>query len=390
LGKGLVVSLDVEGPIINPKFDFSWLIVEKLAKGGKIKDFNDRVKAFDEYDDNRWLRERKVGGHSTGTTPIISSLFAIAHGTNNEAFHTLAKDNLTFSPGATQLLSWLKNTKGIEPYFVSSAHPAAILPVAYQLEISSSHVFCNGCQLTQKEAETFDKKRREKPDDNSQTMMNEIRERFPYEKYLNSKVLRQFLDEYLEICVKINSLYAESQINEKALQAAEKEQLRILGEARKEDSSLAKDLKYLLFSEDGVMGAHKKKQALVVIEKREKVKKEKLVFIGDSIVDADPIAYAGHGISVNCTNKDALLSSRINLATPSLESLIPLLEFVISGKPMSSDSKEDLEKEISKRISSGAQVSLASKLFTADDIKTDMNAVMQANRLWKDYIKRLP
>jgi hypothetical protein len=56
---------------------------------------------------------------------------------------------------------------------------------------------------------------------------------------------------------------------------------------------------------------------------------------------------------------------------------------------MSSDSKEDLEKEIGKRISSGAQVSLVSKLFTADDIKADINAVMQANRLWKDYVKRL-
>jgi len=389
LGQRFVVSFDVEGPIINPKFDFAWLIVENLAKESKIKDLNNRVKAFDEYDDNRWLHERKVKGHSTGTTPIISSLLAIARGASNELFLRLAKEHLTLTPGATQLLTWLRNSKGIESYFISSAHPAAILPVAYQLGISSSHVFCNGRQLTQKEAENFDKKRREKPEDNSQTMLNEVQERFPYERYSNSKILRQFLDSYLELCTKANELYAQSEINERSLQSIKREQLGLLTEIKKEDSSLAKDLRYLLYSEDGVMGAHGKTHALMLIEKREKVKKGSLIYVGDSIVDADPLAYAGHGISVNCTNKEALLSSRINVATPSLESLVPLIEFIASGKLMSSESKEDLEKEISKRISSGAQVALASKLFTAEEVKTDINAVTQANRLWRDYIKRL-
>jgi len=389
LAKGFVVVFDVEGPIINPKFDFAWLMIENLAKESRIRDLNDRVKAFDEYDDNRWLHERRAKGHSTGTTPVISSLLAIAHGATNELFLTLARKQLTLTPGATQLLTWLKNANGIEPYFVSSAHPAAVLPVAYQLGISSSHVFCNGRQLTMKEAEKFDKKRREKPNDNNQIMLNEIQERFPYERYSNSKILRQFLDDYLEICIEMNKLYAQSETNESALQSKKREQLELLGRIKKEDSNLAKDLRYLLYSEDGVMGAHRKKQALIIIEKREKVKKESIIYVGDSIVDADPLAYAGHGISVNCTNKEALLSSRINVATPSLESLIPLIEFIASNKPMSSESKEDLEKEISKRISSGAQVALASKLFTANEVMIDINAVTQANRLWKDYVKRL-
>nr|MDO8135152.1 hypothetical protein [Candidatus Njordarchaeum guaymaensis] len=389
MGKGFVVSFDVEGPIINPKFDFAWLTIENLAKESKIKDLNDRVKAFDEYDDNRWLHERKVKGHSTGTTPIISSLLAISRGASNELLLTLAREHLRLTPGATQLITWLKNTKGIEPYFVSSAHPAAILSFAYQLGVSSSHVFCNGRQLTQKEAENFDKKRREKPEDNNQTMLNEVQERFPYERYSDSKILRQFLESYLDLCTKINGLLAQSEINERALDSAKREQLGLLGGVKKEDSSLAKDLRYLLYSEDGVMGAHKKTHALMLIEKREKVKKASLIYVGDSIVDADPLAYAGHGISVNCTNKEALLSSRINVATPSLESLVPLIEFIASGKPMSSESKEDLEREIGKRISSGAQVALASKLFTAEEVKADINAVTQANRLWRDYVKRL-
>jgi hypothetical protein len=193
----------------------------------------------------------------------------------------------------------------------------------------------------------------------------------------------------MEICEHINELYAQNPISETALQTTKKEQVSLLAEVRKTDSGLAKDLEYLLYSEDGVMGAHRKKQALILIEKREKVRKEHLIYIGDGMVDADPLAYAGYGISVNCTNKDALFSSRLNVATPNLESLIPIVNFIASGKRMSPESKNDLEKEISKRIPSRAQATPASILFTVNEIKADINAVTQANRLCKDYIKKL-
>jgi hydroxymethylpyrimidine pyrophosphatase-like HAD family hydrolase len=287
------------------------------------------------------------------------------------------------------LLRWLKNTKRIEPYFISGAHPALVVPAAYKLGISSCHVFCNGHQLTEKEAEIFDKKRREKPDENHQTILNEVRERFPYEKYANSQTLRQFLDRYLEICIKINDLYIQNQISESRLQSMKKEQLGLLREVRKIDSDLAKDLKYLLYTEDGVMGAHRKKQALALIEKREKAKKECLIYIGDGMVDADPLAYAGNGISVNCTNKDALLSSRLNVATPNLEALIPVIDLIVTDKHTLPESKDYLEKEINKRISSITNTAPESVLFTADEIKADINAVTQANKLCKDYIKKL-
>lgn len=387
--KRFVVSTDVEGPIINPKFDFAWTMTENLVKENNIIDLIDRVKAFDEYDDNRWLYERKAEGHSTGTTPLISSLLTIAYGGDNKLLLKLAREHSTFTPGATQLLAWLKETKRIEPYLISGAHPAAVVPVAYKLGISSSHVFCDGYQLTQREAEDFDKIRRAKPDENDQTMLSEIKARFPYEKYLNSQNLCRFLDRYMELCSKINELYAQDPISERALQSMKREQLSLLGEVRKTHSSLAKDLRYLLYSEDGVMGAHRKKHALTLIEEREKVEKECLIYIGDGMVDADPIAYAGYGISVNCTNKDALFSSRLNVATPDLESLIPLIDFIASDKRMSPESKKDLEKEMRKRVASGAQVAPACILFTADEIKVDINAVTQANRLCKDYIKKL-
>jgi predicted HAD superfamily phosphohydrolase len=389
LEKRFVVSTDVEGPIINPKFDFAWTMTENLVKENNIIDLIDRVKAFDEYDDNRWLYERKAEGHSTGTTPLISSLLTIAYGGDNKLLLKLAREHSTFTPGATQLLAWLKETKRIEPYFISGAHPAAVVPVAYKLGISSSHVFCDGYQLTQREAEDFDERRREKRDENNQTVLSEIRARFPYEKYLNSQNLRRFLDRYMELCNKINGLYVQTPVSERTLRSMKREQLSLLGDVRKMDSSLAKDLRYLLYSEDGVMGAHRKKQALTLIEEREKVRKEYLIYIGDGMVDADPLAYAGYGISVNCTNKDALTSSRLNVATPNLESLIPLIDFITSGRIMLPESKKDLEKEINKSISSGAQSAPASMLFTANEIKADINGVTQANRLCKDYIKKL-
>jgi predicted HAD superfamily phosphohydrolase len=389
LNKKFVVAFDVEGPIVDPSFDFAWLVLENLVKVNDLKTLSEKVKVFDEYDDNRWLRERGMEGHSTGTTPIVSSLLAVAYGAKNEDFLNLAKQHLKLTPGASRLLGWLKDEKRIQPYFISSAHPAAVLPVAYKLGIPSSHVFCSGYQLAQAKAESYDKQRTEKLDSDDQTMQKEIKERFPYEKYSNSESLQNFLNRFLDLCVEMNKSYASGRTDEEAVRNSREKQLRLLEEARKEISTLADDLRYLLYSEDGVMGAHRKKRALMSIEKLEKAKKENLIYSGDSIVDADAIAYAGYGISINCTNRQALISSKINVATTTLESLIPIIEHISSGADLTIELRDTIQERINEAISPGNQTTPPTRIFTRNEIDNKIEAVMQANRLCKEYMKKI-
>jgi len=389
LAKRCVVCLDVEGPIINPAFDFAWLTIEHLGNGDRLKILSDRVKVFDEYDDYRWKHERDVEGHSTGTTPVIASLFAIAQGLKNDSLLSLASNYLKFTPGAPQLIKWLIEEKGIEPYFISSAHPAAIIPVAYKLGIPSSHVFCNGYQLTKIMAERYDTERMQKTLSTEGVLKREIHDRFPYEKHSGSKILNEFLDNYLDVCIKMGKLYAAGNASEHAFQTMKSRQQELLALVGSKEELLAEDLWYLLYSEFGVMGAHRKKVSLMSIEKRENVKKDDLVYIGDSIVDADPLTHAGHGISINCTNREALLSSRINTATPSMMSLTHVIEFAISNKPLTNESKETLQKELNKDLPYEEKATPQVRVFTSKEIRENLDLVTRVNRTCKDYVKKL-
>jgi predicted HAD superfamily phosphohydrolase len=385
--KKFVVAFDVEGPVINPRFDFAWLALNEFVKGNDKEKLYQKVKIFDEYDDERWLHERETGGHSTGTTPIICSLLSIAFGAKNNVLLDLARKNIDFTPGAKQLVRWLKDKKKIQPYLISSAHPAAILPVAYELGIASSHVFCNGYQLAQGKAETFDKKRQTNHANSEQILLEEIHERFPYEVYSDSQTLLKFLVKYLDLCIKIHEHYAIGRVDEKALESLGTEQERLIGEVEGENTELAEDLWYLLYSEFGVMGAHRKMLTLREIQRREKVGRENLIYAGDSIVDADAFAYSGHGVSINCTNKEALLSSQINVATPSVISLSHVIELLSSGKTLTAKSKYMLQQEISADISKDEKIPPA-EVFLENEIHGDLDPVIQANRLCKDYIKK--
>jgi predicted HAD superfamily phosphohydrolase len=381
------MAFDVEGPIINPSFDFAWLTLEELVKKSDKKELYDKVRIFDEYDDNRWLHERGIMGHSTGATPVISSLLLIASGARNEVQLDLARKHLEFTPGAIRLVRWLKDEKQVQPYLVSAAHPAAILPVAYKLEIASSHVFCNGYQLTEKKTQSFDGKRQTKRINADQILLEEIHERFPYDDYSGSETLLKFLDNYLDVCGEMNKFYTATKVDEHALGFLKEKQEQLLGEVESKDEKLAEDLWYLLYSEVGLMGAHRKKLALMEIERRENVQKDSLIYTGDGMVDADPLAYAGHGVSVNCTNREALLSSKINIATPTIASLVHLIEFVTSGKTLTIESKDVLQREMNVEPSTEETVP-RTKVFTQKEIHKNIDVVTQANRQCKDYVKK--
>jgi predicted HAD superfamily phosphohydrolase len=386
--KRFVVASDVEGPIINPRFDFAWLTLDELVKKNGKQEMLRKVKIFDEYDDERWRRERETEGHSTGATPIISSLLSIVSGaTNNDLLH-LAREHMDFTPGAKKLVTWLEDKMKIHPYLISGAHPAAILPAAYELGIASSHVFCGGYQLTQKKAESFDKKRQAKPNDIEKTLREEIHERFPYDVHSRSKTLAKFLDKYLDVCIKMQDLYMADSIDDKTLGLLKMQQERLLEEAGGEDADLAEDLWYLLYSEFGLMGAHRKKLALMEIKRRENVGRESLIYTGDGLVDADPLAYSGHGISINCTRKEPLLSSEINVATPTALTLSHVIELLSSGKELTVESRNILQREMNADMPKEKEAPPV-KVFTKNEIRHDVEAVVQANKLCKDYMKKV-
>jgi predicted HAD superfamily phosphohydrolase len=187
----------------------------------------------------------------------------------------------------------------------------------------------------------------------------------------------------------MNKSYASGRTDEEAVRNSREKQLRLLEEARKEVSTLADDLRYLLYSEDGVMGAHRKKRALMSIEKLEKAKKENLIYSGDSIVDADAIAYAGYGISINCTNRQALISSKINVATTTLESLIPIIEQISSGADLTIELRDTIQERMGEAISLENQTTPPTRIFTRNEIDNKIEAIMQANRLCKEYMKKI-
>jgi predicted HAD superfamily phosphohydrolase len=383
------MASDVEGPIINPNFDFAWLTLENLVKKNDLQKLHDKVEVFDGYDDKRWLHERTKEGHSTGATPMVASLLSIACGAKNDALLDLAKKHLKFTPGAQRLIKWLRDEKQVQPYFVSGAHPAAILPVAYELQIPSSHVFCNGYQLTQKKSESFDKLRETKRSSNEQVMLKEINERFPYDEYSGSRTLYGFIENYLDVCSKMNKLYDAKEVDEHGLESFKAEQEQLLGKLESEGEKLAEDLWYLLYSEVGLMGGHRKKLALMEIERRENVGKESLIYVGDGLVDADAFAYAGHGISINCTNREALLSSEMNVATPTMFSLTVLIEFIASNQNLTIQSKDVLQKKMNEEISAEEGVVPQARVFSTKEIHNSTDVVTQANRLCKDYIKSI-
>lgn len=307
----------------------------------------------------------------------------------NEDFLRLAKQHLKLTPGAGELLGWLKDEKRIQPYFISSAHPAAILPIAYQSGILSSHVFCSGNQLAHEKTATYDRQRIEKVGNGEETMQKEIAERFPYEKYLNSQNLQDFLSRYLELCVEMNKSYASGRTDEEVVRSSREKQLRLLEEIRGKDKALADDLRHLLYSEDGIMGAHRKKRVLMSIEKLERTKKENLIYTGDSIVDADPIAYAGNGISINCTNRQALTSSKINIATPTMKSLVPIIEHIISNGQSLAEPTVSLQWKIDVETAAGTEAAPPVRVFMTGEIDRNIDAVIRTNRICKDYVKKL-
>lgn len=382
MGK-LVYVTDVEGPVISPKIDFAWVTLEELIPEDMRSKYIERVKSFDEYDDLRWIHERPLAGHSTGTTPVIAALIASLAGLTNEELLEAAKKYAIETPGASYLINYLK-VRGVPIYFITSSAPFVPLTEAYRRSIPSSNVYTMGQELSDEDKVYFDETRNAGMNPLSQ----EIDKRFPFTGFGHMRperrLLTEFLDAYLNVCEGMRIEYLKPDPEEKVLTELGRKQFNLLEVVEKESLALAEALRHLLYKEDGIMGAHRKRQVLEEIQKKEGVERKRLVYVGDGIVDADPLKYAGIGISVNCTNEQALLSSDINMAIPNMRRLIPII-----GAIRQCETADELtsELELLKKVADCSKT--RGRIFLKEDIKADLKGVKSVNREFKNLIKRL-
>jgi predicted HAD superfamily phosphohydrolase len=348
------IAFDVEGPIWK-NFDLAWLTLEKLVKPEIRKSFYEKVRVFDSYDDLRWIEERARKGHSTGTTPIISSLIAFLSGLRNKHLLSATRSYAKPMEGVGELVDWLRSRE-LDPYFISSSHPASALHASYTFGIKSRKTYCSGKQLSKRELEVFDKPRRSM---GKRFIDFELGHRFPFEGLGEKGELRHFLDSYLELCERMNKVYKAKAKGD--LEELKKEQILLL--ERVKDERLRESLDYLLYRERGVMGGHRKREILEEIG-------GEIIYIGDSIVDADALEYSsrnGLGIAINCTNKQALLACDLNLVCNSLMELKRVISNFLSGR--------NLRTKLGRR-----------KLFGRKEIEENLEGVIEENRKMRERL----
>ncbi|MCS4542459.1 MAG: hypothetical protein HY929_09155 [Euryarchaeota archaeon] len=346
-----IIAFDVEGPILNPAIDFAWLSLKKFAK-----EFYEKVKLFDEYDDLRWVYERDKNGHSTGAMPLISLCACICKSITDEALLQLAKKSVIENLGTKEVLDWLKE-KEIPVYFVTSSYPAVSLIEGYRHGIKSSHIYCSGYQLSEEKAKYFNFKR---------DLTEELRERSPVSKLkMFQTELSGFLGDYLQNCSELRSAYIKNNVSK--IETLKKEQELVFKKIREKE--LREELTYLLYEEKGIMGSHNKKRVLQSISTYENI-----IYIGDGIVDCDALAYSKYGISLNCTNDYALLSSKINVATNNIANIIPIISEIIKGNFNVNKIKNDFTSD-------------EIKIFSNNDIKNNLPNIKNINNFFKSILR---
>ncbi len=307
-----IIAFDIEGPVASPSFDFTWLCLEQTSK-----QFYERIKLFDEYDDLRWAHERRRRGikHSTGTTPLISLLAAACEGFTDLQLKEIACEKMKLSRGAEELMEWLICEREILPYFITSSYPAVSLLLGRKFNIPSSHIYCAGNQLSGVELLKFD---------SNPNFDLELRSRSPVELWNKKQAeAAEFLEKYLENCIELRNCYIR---NKNSIHSLLRLQRKIFGEIK--DEELRAYLINLILKQRGVMGGYNKKRVLRKLSPNPRY----ALYIGDGIVDADCLEYAKYGIALNCIDSFALNSCKFNIATSNEALLIPIFEQILEGK----------------------------------------------------------
>jgi len=361
------VGLDVEGPLVNPKADFAWLVYDNLLSKEIKAIFPREVCEFydNKYDDGRYLWElnsKKRKKYSTGKWPLVSLCLAVCDKINDDKLIEYARRTTQENPGTSELLSYLTAKTEENVYLITSSYPAVPLLISSKYNISNSQVFSLGTQILERGRPTS----------------------FEEEVYIRSPVrgikypledLKNFLIHYLYICERLGKAYSSPPSSFKLffeIYYLLKEHYSLF--KRVTNLSQRDTLEYLFLKERGCMGSHRKVEAMKLITSMEGNKK--WVYVGDGIVDAMPLKFADFGISINMTNKHALSFSALNVATTNVSNLIPIFDSIFLTK----FDPERLKKELT---------SDDLKIFTPKDILRNPEEVVRVNREMKNRLKEL-
>jgi predicted HAD superfamily phosphohydrolase len=342
---------DQEGVVNNVSTD----LAKSMIANSRLKEiYMSRVfDGFDPLDDEHWRQQRKKKGHSTGATPVIALMVAAIDGKKDSYLLELAESEIEPNPGADEMVEYAK--KMGEVFLVTNSYPGGALLTAKRLGIPSSHVYSMGHQAEGTRGKL-----------DGMALEEELELRSPLtilSKY--RKELDIFLDRYLESCNKIMNFYQNGEDN---LNDLINSQLRLFHEIK--DPQLREELEYLLVNERGIMGGHRKAQVVDMHSPGGR----NAIAIGDSIVDADMLALAQYGISVNCTNKEALFSCKLNTVVRDFKHMNEIFEPI--GRGMT---PIDIEEAIKKE---------AIQVYSQKTIMESLNAVTAVNKDAKDHLKK--
>lgn len=381
-------GVDVEGAtFLNPAYDFAKMMLESMSSDTRAAYEKPIAHTFDTFDDmlyycglellglaylidgndhgvppNAPKLLSMIGKHSTGAMPVVAMLAYAADGKTDADAIALRKEKVKENPGADKLAKFLKEKEeeyGTTVYMITNSPPPMALVFADKYGIPLSRVYCAGFQLSQRQREE------ELP------LEKEIARRSPLSVLSGHKdELREFLDEYLNICGKILPFAEQYDIESVVrLMPSYKGTFEHIN-----DEELRNTIRYLLLEEMGVMGGHNKMEVL-----QTKAKTQKCFAIGDGIVDALMVNYADAGTSINTTNEHLLRSSTFNICTADMghSNYLDFLDRIINGK-ITHKNRDEVAKELSTDDF---------KIYTANQISSDLEIVKAENSKFKKELK---
>jgi len=362
--KPAYAATDIEGIIFNPGGDFAWESYRLLSEETKAKFSEGGCKVYDgDFDDLGYFHDLdKSQRSSTGKWPELSECIAAIDGKTDDDLIALAKKTSQFNPGADKLMKYLLEKFGGNFYCITTSHPAVGLPLAEKYDIPFSHVFTNGIQI-----------RRDSP---KRDLEEEIKRRSPMKILSECKEeLETFLDGYKIIWGALATAYKEYNktpndvgINKRISDLRENHNVLFKTVS---NSRLRNVLEHMFLSERGVMGSHRKVDAMRSI----KDDRSDWTYVDDGIVGAMPVDWAKYGFSVNTTNKHLLSLSKLNFATTDMSNLIPVYESILH---------EAFEPKIKEWLNSEKI-----RVFTPRDVQQDIETVIAANKEMKNKLKEL-
>ncbi len=344
MSKNVPVVFDFEGPLANPAINFAWMSYNAFVSGATKERFPaGRIREFDEWDDAFWEACRNVAVHSTGATPLVIDCVLAMDQITDKRLIELARQKVQLNPGVPELLRELAHDNF---YIITSSHPAAPLVTAKEYDVHFGRVSTHGFQQVHLDDVHYD-------------LEVDVGQRSPLQSLANYRDLANFLSGYLDVCSEILA----------ALKTHDyQKMLRASAIYRNAFWNNDPTIQYLFSREEGIMGGHRKAQILQKIAPDTNV-----AFFGDGIVDADGIKFAKYGTSLNCTNDQALLDSKINFITIDMSTLLPVIEDIRAGR---------FDAEHAAQRYSGMQV------FTPPSIQGNLGYVKAANSEAKEALKQ--